>query len=178
MVLFHKSTHIFQNDFATVSLAFFNRYPNPYSKNVLSTDTLAQHIDPQNGKLYKTRLIKKDGKLPRWIMPFLGKITTTYILEKSIVDPMKYTMETYMSNIDHLSIMRVEEYTTYKYDNINHNTIVSSEVKFSSTFREGIRNKVESWSRNKFDESVKKSREGMVFVMKNLQMKSQNMKEA
>lgn len=167
MVLFHKSTHIFNNDFASVSLAFFNRYPNPYSQNVLSLDTLSRQVD-QDGKLHSTRLIKKNGKLPRWVSPFLGRITTTWIIETSIVDPKKMIMETYMCNIDHTSIMKVEEYTSYQCDSDNNSTIVKSDVKFSSSFKRGIRNRVENWSRNKFDESVAKSREGMVFVMQNL----------
>ncbi|CCD25258.1 Ups1p NDAI_0E04410 [Naumovozyma dairenensis CBS 421] len=165
MVLVHKNTHIFQHDFRSVSCAFFNRYPNPYSSHVLSIDTLSRRVDTQDGKLYTTRLLKKQGKLPSWTSSLIGRVSDSWIIEYSVIDPKLQKMETYTKNLDHIKILKVEEYTTYYYDSKNRNTVVTSEVKFSSGFHLGIKNKIENWSRSKFDESVKKSRMGMSFVM-------------
>lgn len=168
MVLWHKNAHIFDNDFSTVSLAFFNRYPNPYAAHVLSIDTLSRETDA-DGCLHTTRLIKKTGKIPRWSKALLGKITDSWIIEQSIVDPTRKVMKTFTKNLDHTSIMQVEEYTTYQCDKNTQKTLVSSQVKFSSGFKVGIKNTIEDWSRTRFDENIKKSRLGMAFVMQQLQ---------
>ncbi|CAR26133.1 hypothetical protein ZYGR_0E01160 [Zygosaccharomyces rouxii] len=172
MVLWHKNAHVFNNDFNTVSLAFFNRYPNPYASHVLSIDTLSRELD-NDGKLHTTRLIKKAGKLPRWVKPFLGRISESWIIEFSIVDPRQSTMRTYTRNLDHTKIIQVEEYTTYEQAKQNvRSTSCASQVKFSSGFNVGIRSKIEDWSRSRFDENIKKSRLGMVFVMQELEKRS------
>lgn len=171
MVLWHKNAHVFDNDFGTVSLAFFNRYPNPYAVHVLSIDTLSRETD-SDGLLHTTRLIKKTGKLPRWSKTLLGKITDSWIIEHSIVDPSKMMMKTFTKNLDHTGIMQVEEYTTYQSARDSQKTLVTSQVKFSSGFGVGIKNKIEEWSRSKFDENIKKSRLGMTFVMQQLQDRS------
>lgn len=171
MVLWHKNAHVFDNDFRTVSLAFFNRYPNPYAAHVLSIDTLSREIDSE-GLLHTTRLIKKTGKMPRWSKALLGRISDSWIIERSIVDPSTMNMRTYTKNLDHTSIIKVEEYTTYQCDQDTRKTFVSSQVKFSSGFGVGIKSKIEDWSRSKFDENTRKSRLGMAFVMQQLQSRS------
>lgn len=170
MVLWHKNTHIFQNDFATVSLAFFNRYPNPYASHVLSIDTLSRYID-SHGQLHTTRLIRKTGKLPRWVKPFLGKISQSWIIEMSIVNKDEQKLLTYTRNLDHTKVIQVEEFTAYKFNLENNFTIADSQVKFSSGFKIGIRNKIEEWSHKKFDENIKRSRLGMSFVMEKLEQR-------
>lgn len=173
MVLWNRNTHVFDSDFSTVSLAFFNRYPNPYSTHVLSIDTLSRKLD-SDGCLLTTRLIKKSGKLPRWVKPFLSKVTDSWILEMSIVNPKTMLMKTYTKNLDHRKIIEVEEFTTYVADADVANTRVISEVKFSSGFQRGIKNKIEQWSMSKFDENIKMSRLGMTFVMKQLEERGQS----
>lgn len=175
MVLWHKNTHVFDNDFATVSLAFFNRYPNPYASHVISIDTLSRETDSK-GHLHTTRLIKKSGKMPRWSKVFLGKVTDSWIIERSIVDPEGSTMKTYTKNLDHTRIIKVEEFTTYRREEGGSRTNVTSEVKFSSGFSLGVKNKIEDWSRSKFDENIKKSRLGMAFVMQQLQNRGELLK--
>ncbi|CCE63787.1 hypothetical protein TPHA_0F03060 [Tetrapisispora phaffii CBS 4417] len=167
MVLWHKNTHIFPNDFTSVSLAFFNRYPNPYASHVLSIDTLERRID-SDGNLHTVRLIKKKGKLPRWVRPLLNNISDSWIVEFSVVDPRLNILKTYTKNLDHTRIIKVEEFTDYQYDKANEYTSVNSMVKFSSGFRLGIKNKIENWSLNKFNENIINSRRGMSFVMKKI----------
>lgn len=167
MVLWHNNSHTFNRSFDTVTVAFFNRYPNPYASHVLSIDTLARYVD-KDGKLVSTRLIKKMGKLPKWVMPLLGKITESWIIENSIVDVKSGVMLTYTRNLDHTKIIKVEEYTKFERD--GDSTQVESMVKFSSGFGIGIKNRIESWSHKKFDENIKRSRQGMSFVMERLDL--------
>lgn len=170
MVLVHRSVHVFDNDFASVSCAFFNRYPNPYSRTVKSIDTLAQQVSP-DGKLHTTRLLKKSGNMPGWARAFMGKISESWVIEMSVVDPQSGKMETYTRNLDHTRIMQVEEYSTYDYDFASCKTKVVSQVKFSSGFRFGIKTKLENWSRSIFDENVKYSRQGMSYIMQKIEEK-------
>lgn len=169
MVLFHASNHVFQNDFYAVTSAIFNRYPNPYATHVLSIDTLSRKIDA-NGNLLTTRLVRKKGKLPKWIEYIIGsRITESWMIEFSTVDPKQMILKSFKKNIDHVRILQVEEYTTYSYDAVNKNTVVNSKVKFTSGFHVGIRNKIENLSRNKFEASVKRSRLGMSLVMEKIE---------
>ncbi|SCV99776.1 LAFE_0B02256g1_1 [Lachancea fermentati] len=168
MVLWHKNSHSYDKDFCTVTLAFFNRYPNPYSTHVLSIDTLAREVD-SHGQLRSTRLIKKTGRLPRWVRPFLGRISQSWILEDSRVDARHQTLHAYTRNLDHTQIIQVEEYTTYRFDGATGATRVASRVKFSSGFHAGIRQRIEQWSMAKFGENIHTSRMGMAYVIARLE---------
>lgn len=168
MVLYFNNSHIFQYDFATVTLAYFNRYPNPYSTHVKSTDTVSKFID-SNGCLHQTKIIKKSGRLPNWVKPFLGKITTSWIIEKTVVDPSKMTMKTYCCNLDHTKVIRVEEFNEYIYDPKTNHTNSQVTVKFSSGLKQrfagSIKNRIEIWSKDKFKDNLDNSRIGFKLVM-------------
>ncbi|AAS50440.1 AAR075Cp [Eremothecium gossypii ATCC 10895] len=166
MVLWYKNTHVFERDFQTVSLAFFNRYPNPYAAHVLSIDTIARDVDA-DGRLHTTRLIKKMGKLPAWARPLLGRISESWIIEMSSVDAARQEMRTYTRNLDHTKVIKVEEYTCYRFR--DGATVADSRVRFSSGIRMGIKGRIESWSHRTFDENIKRSRLGMAFVMDKLE---------
>ncbi|KAH3661232.1 hypothetical protein OGAPHI_006639 [Ogataea philodendri] len=165
MVLYFHNSHTYPHTFETVSLAYFNRYPNPYSSHVLSTDTLDKHIDSE-GRLHQTKLVMKAGRLPKWVKPFLGKISTSWIIERTVVDPKNKTMQTYTRNLDHTKIIQIEEHNQYTFDPTSNHTTNKITVKFSSGFRGlGIKNRIESWSKTKFDENLMRSRQGLRYVM-------------
>lgn len=172
MVLLHKSKHSFPYDFRSVSCAYFNRYPNPYSEHVLSIDTLDRHVD-STGRLHTTRLLRKTGQLPSWARHLLGKISESWIIEISVVDPRKRFMQTFTRNLDHTRVMRIEEFTTYSYNDSDKSTLAVSHVRFASAFRLGtIRDRIESWCQRKFDDSVRNSRQGMAFVIAQWEVKT------
>jgi 4-amino-4-deoxychorismate lyase len=170
MVLYFKNQHTYEHDFETVTLAYFNRYPNPYSTHVKSIDTIDVYVD-DSGRLHQVKLIKKSGRLPQFVKPFLGKISTSWIIENTIVDPVTMEMVTYNCNLDHRRIIRVEEYNTYKHDLKKNVTNSYVTVKFSSGFSYkfgpglGIKDRIETWSKNKFSDNLMKSREGLKIVM-------------
>lgn len=168
MVLYIHNKHTFRHDFETVTLAYFNRYPNPFSKHVKSIDTIDRYID-KDGKLHQTKLILKAGRLPKWVVPFLGKINTSWVVEKTVVDPKKRTMVTYNCNLDHTKMLRVEESTKYRYNFRRGVTESEATVSFSSGFKKfagfNIRDKIEDWSRTRFAEHSKSSSQGLKMVM-------------
>lgn len=178
MVLFHANTHIFKNDFNSVTSVVFNKYPNPYATHVLSIDTISRKID-ENGNLLTTRLFRKKGKLPRWIEYIVGsRITESWMIEFTMVDPNKKIMKSFNRNIDHVRLLQVEEYTTYEYNEIEKHTVVNSKVKFTSGFHVGIRNKIEKMSLSRFEAGVEKSRQGMALVMKKVEEQRKQLSDA
>lgn len=164
MVLWFKTVHDYDFNFETATLAFFNKYPNPYASHVESVDTVDRQVI--DGRLHTTRLIRKRGKLPRWVKPFLGKISHSWIVEKTVLDPQTKEMTAYQRNLDHTRIIRVEEYTTFRYEEPENMTRVSYRVKFSSGFKGfGVKNRIEAWSHSRFQENIKNTRLGMAYVM-------------
>ncbi len=167
MVLWYKNRHDYPFNFETVTVAVFNKYPNPYASHVLSVDTIDREI--KDGKLHTTRLIKKVGKLPRWVKPFLRGINDSWIVEKTIIDPKSQNLQSYTRNLDHTKIIRVEEYTTYQYDSNLDKTNVVYNVKFSSGFKNVVRDRIEAYSHSKFQENIKNTTMGMAYVMQKFQ---------
>lgn len=105
----------------TVALAYFLRYPNPYAKHVMSTDTISQHIDPVTQRLHTIRLHLKKSKVPAGILKFLPKTMSgpdgssqTYILEKSVVDVKEGWMETESRNMEWTGVLSVIEKQRYQ----------------------------------------------------------------
>ncbi|KAG7663810.1 uncharacterized protein J8A68_002670 [[Candida] subhashii] len=170
MVLYFENKHTYNFDFQTASLAYLNRYPNPYAKHVLSSDTLESYIDSE-GRLCTTRVVVKTGRLPQFIKPLLGSNLNSWIIEKSIINPKTHTLLTYSSNIDHRKLLRVEEYLKYTKD--GNDTIVESKVKFSSNLI-GFKQRIETWSHNRFASNIRNSREGLQYVMNNMKHRIRN----
>ncbi|EER30494.1 hypothetical protein CTRG_05893 [Candida tropicalis MYA-3404] len=168
MVLYFENKHNFNFDFETTSLAYFNRYPNPYSKHVLSIDTIESFVDSK-GQLNTTRLIVKTGRLPNFIKPFLGNNLNSWIIEKSVIDPNKKVLYSYTSNLDHRKFIRVEEFLKYKSTGLEV-TSLESKVKFSSNLF-GFKEKIEKWSHNRFSTNMEKSKLGLQFAMMRLKEK-------
>ena len=96
-----------------VSLALFQKYPNPFAAHVLSTDVLARHLD-EHGRLHSTRLLLKTGgsHVPVWLQALI-KSREAYVLEESIVDVRSGIMETRTRNLSHQRFMSIEETQTF-----------------------------------------------------------------
>lgn len=164
MVLYFENRHSYAHSFDTVTLAYLNRYPNPYAKHVKSTDTLERFVD-DCGRLWTTKLVVKTGRLPKFIEPFLGKALDLWIIEKLVIDPKRQTMHTYTANVDHRRFIQVEERLDYTTE--HGVTTVDLKVKFSLNFT-GFKQKIEQWLKNKFLSNMNNTREGLKFVMNQL----------
>ncbi|KAI9684467.1 MAG: hypothetical protein M1829_002277 [Trizodia sp. TS-e1964] len=117
MVKFFESSFSYDYTFPAVTLAYFLRYPNPYSTHVLSTDVIERRVDPATNRLHTTRLHLKRSKVPSGILKLLpkgflgssGDAGQSYILEKSIVDVREGWMETESRNLEWTGILSVKE---------------------------------------------------------------------
>lgn len=94
-----------------VVVAFWARYPNPFTSHVLTEDVLRRELRP-DGSLYTCRLLMKTNSIPKWgqaLMP----ASRVPIIEESIVDPAKKTLTTYCRNITHKRLMETTEKVVY-----------------------------------------------------------------
>jgi hypothetical protein len=123
MVKFYSSTYTYDYPFPAVTLAYFLRYPNPYSRHVASTDTIERHYDPETQRLTTVRLHLKRSRIPPAVLKLLPKSmkgdvdgggrTQSFILEKSVVDVREGWMETESRNLDWNNVLSVIERHTY-----------------------------------------------------------------
>jgi hypothetical protein len=124
MVKFYSTSYTYDYPFPTVSLAYFLRYPNPYSRHVASTDTISRHYDPETQRLTTVRLHLKRSRMPPAVLRLLPKNTTpsanpdgstqSFILERSVVDVKEGWMETESRNLDWRNVLSVIERQTYR----------------------------------------------------------------
>jgi 4-amino-4-deoxychorismate lyase len=122
MVKFYESSYSYDYSFPAVTLAYFLRYPNPYSTHVLSTDVISRSID-SSGRLQTTRLHRKSSKLPSAVLNLLPKSvlgnvsggrSESFILETSTIDVKEGWMRTESKNLDWTGILSVVEKQEYK----------------------------------------------------------------
>lgn len=161
MVQLLSTSHKYNYSFATTLLAYLNKFPNPFAKHVLSCDTLDTSIDEQ-GRLCITKLVVKTGVLPSFIKPFLGLNVDSYIIERAIIDPRRKEMQTYSANVDHRKVIKVEE--LLKYTCTDEETHILTQVRFLSNFG-GLKNRIEAWSRDKFNAQMGNLRKGLIYVL-------------
>ncbi|MCJ1442666.1 MAG: hypothetical protein MMC23_003163 [Stictis urceolatum] len=125
MVKFHTADTTYPHPFPLVSLAYFLRYPNPYSTHVLSTDTISRSFDPETNQLTTVRLHLKQSKLPSAVLKLLpkgilngsgrgvGGESQNFILEKSVVDVKEGWMQTETKNLQYTGVLSVIERQRY-----------------------------------------------------------------
>ncbi|KIW68911.1 hypothetical protein PV04_04823 [Phialophora macrospora] len=118
---FYEHSSTYDYTFPAVALAYFLRYPNPYSRHVLSSDVIDRYIDPETNRLHTVRLHLKKSKVPSAILKFLprsiagpGGTSQSYVLEKSTIDVKEGWLETESKNMEWTGILSVVEKQTYR----------------------------------------------------------------
>jgi PRELI-like family len=96
------------DSWSIVTLAFFLRYPNPYASHVISCDVISRDQTP-SGSLVTTRLILKQGAMPRWFPKGIVSRAESWVVEESEVDPHGKLVRCVTKNLDHVKVMQVEE---------------------------------------------------------------------
>lgn len=118
---FFESVFTYDYSFPAVTLAYFLRYPNPYSRHVLTTDVIDRFVDPNTQRLHTTRLHIKKSKVPSAILKLLPKgiggsdnSGQSCILEITVVDPREGWMKSESRNIEWTGILSVVEKQVYQ----------------------------------------------------------------
>lgn len=133
----YEGQHIFKYSWHQLASAFWNRYPNKYSRHVLSEDVLDRRVDT-SGQLVTRRLFVKTNSCPKWIERLM-KTNKVHIIEDSIVDPIRHTLTTITRNLGMTNLLSVEETCVYKHHPENKLwTVVQRHAKFDSKLS-GIR---------------------------------------
>jgi len=160
---FFSNSHLYDDPWSIVSLAFFLRYPNPYAAHVLSCDVISRTHTPQ-GTLLTTRLILKKGSLPKWAPKGIISRAESWILQESEVDPLGRVVRCKTRNLDHVKVMRVEEITTLRQAE-DGKTLQINEARIVSRFGWGLAKTIENHGLAKFKTNLQRSREGLSHIL-------------
>ncbi|KAF9650718.1 MSF1-domain-containing protein [Thelephora ganbajun] len=160
---FFSNSHLYDDPWSIVSLAFFLRYPNPYAAHVLSCDVISRTLTPQ-GTLLTTRLILKKGSLPKWAPKGIINRAESWILEESEVDPLGRVVRCKTRNLEHVKVMRVEEITTLRQAE-GGKTLQINEARIVSRFGWGLAKTIENHGLAKFKTNLQRSREGLSHIL-------------
>ncbi|KAM4603482.1 PRELI domain-containing protein 1, mitochondrial-like [Polymixia lowei] len=110
MVKYFSSNADIKNRWDHVVSAFWQRYPNPFSTHVLTEDVVYREVTADH-RLLSRRLLTKTNRMPRWAEKFFpsNMSRSVYIIEDSVVDPVTKSLTTYTWNLNHTTLMSVEE---------------------------------------------------------------------
>nr|KAF6349803.1 PRELI domain containing 1 [Myotis myotis] len=159
MVKYFLGHSVLRSSWDQVFAAFWQRYPNPYSKHVLTEDIVHREVTPDQ-KLLSRRLLTKTNRMPRWAERlFPANVAhSVYILEDSIVDPQNQTMTTFTWNINHARLMVVEERCVYCVNSDNSGwTEIHREAWVSSSLF-GVSRAVQEFGLARFKSNVTKEK--------------------
>lgn len=120
---FFENNSTYDYSFPAVSLAYFLRYPNPYSRHVLTSDVIDRYVDPATERLHTTRLHLKKSKIPSTLLKLLPKgiggsdnSGQSFILETTVVDAKEGWMRTESKNMEWTGILSVVEKQLFERD--------------------------------------------------------------
>ncbi|KAF2753277.1 MSF1-domain-containing protein [Pseudovirgaria hyperparasitica] len=123
MVKFYETSYSYDYSFSAVALAYFLRYPNPYSTHVVSTDVIDRSYDPASQQLTTTRLHLKKSRVPAAVLALLPRRAVgasekgdsqSFILETSTVDIKNGWMKTESRNLEWTGVLSVIEKQMYR----------------------------------------------------------------
>ncbi|CAN2390010.1 phosphatidic acid transporter activity [Pristimantis euphronides] len=169
MVKYFLGFNELKSSWDQVFTAFWQRYPNPYSKHVLTEDILYRDLTGDH-KLLTRRLLTKTNRLPRWAECFFpaNVAHAVYILEDSIIDIRKKTLITYTWNINHSTVMSVEERCVYCENPDKNWTEVRREAWVSSKVF-GFSRPIQEFGLARFKSNVTKTMKGYEYILAKIQ---------
>jgi len=152
-----------------VVVAFWARYPNPFTTHVLTEDVIRREIRP-DGSLYTCRLLMKTNSIPKWgqaLMP----ARLVPIIEESIVDPKTKTLTTLCRNITYKSLMETTEkviYTSEEDENGKPVTLCDKMFWVSSQWYAPTGGLIERMGAQRWVKNVAKTRRGFEHVLEQI----------
>lgn len=163
-----ESSNTFHFNWQQIAVAFWKRYPNRYSRHVLTEDVLDRKIDRQ-GQLVTKRLFVKTNSCPKWIERLM-RTKHVHILEESVVDPIRHTLTTITRNLGMTNLMTVEEVCVYRPHPDNQVwTIVERKTSFDSKLSGLKRLAILRLSFERYKYNIRKTDSGFHQVIKKLQ---------
>lgn len=105
MVKEYFGTYTFPFNWEFVVSGFWVKYPNPYSKHVVSEDVLSRSINENNVLVTKRLLVKeRNFHIPKWADKYVT-FKNVFVIEESYCDVNKKTFTSFTRNFSSNSLM-------------------------------------------------------------------------
>ena len=166
MVKYFLGQSVLRSSWEQVIAAFWQRYPNPYGKDVSTEDSATS-----DQKLLSRQLLTKTNRMPHWAERlFPANVAhSEYILEDSTAAPENQTRTTFTWNINHARLMVVEERCVYRANSDNSDwTKIRQEAWVSSSLF-GVSRAVQEFGLTQFKSNVAKTMKGFEYTLAKLQ---------
>lgn len=164
MVKEYSGKYQFPFKWEIVAAGFWVKYPNPFSKHVISEDVISRHITEDNILITKRLLVKERlFHLPKWADSFVT-LKHVYVVEESHCDPVRKTLTSYTRNFSLTSYMTVLEKCVYYKDPSNpDSTLCTKQANiYSPLFGAGAA--IERYGLMKFKKSADKASLGLQWI--------------
>ncbi|XP_008314901.1 PRELI domain-containing protein 1, mitochondrial-like isoform X2 [Cynoglossus semilaevis] len=149
--------------------AFWQRYPNPFSTHVLTEDVVYREVT-SNNRLLSRRLLTKTNRLPRWADRFFpsGISRCVYIIEDSIVNPVDRKLTTYTWNLNHTTLMSVEERCVFQDSTDEPDTTLLKREAWISSGIFGFSRPIQEFGLSRYKSNQVKAMKGLEYALSNL----------
>jgi len=170
MKVFSSSTD-FNYSWDEVSSGNWQKYSpwNEKTPHVIAVDTLSRTVDAPTGILRTERLITCKQSAPKWIKCLLRGSDTSYVYETSYVDPRTKTLTLCSHNLTWTDILSVRETVQYRPHAISPSikTQMSQRAEITAVCGgwERVKNNIEGFSLDRFQQNSVKGREGFEMVL-------------
>jgi len=156
---------VFNFTWKEVVCGFWLKYPNKFSKHVLSEDVLERKV-LTNGNLRTVRLLAKTNSIPSWgKYIWKNRKNVVYIVEESIVDPCSEKMQVYSYNISYKNIMEsCDKLTITSTEGAKDESSVLREGWISSQLK-GFRSVIRNFGIQRWKSNGKKATEGFMLTL-------------
>ncbi|CAD6192218.1 unnamed protein product [Caenorhabditis auriculariae] len=117
MRFWDSPTSSFPYTFDEVCAAFWDRYPNSFTKHIVSEDVLERRVTENT--IVTKKLIVKHGsnilkRVPRWLSR-MTEIRTVPVIEESVYDRLSKSLITYTRNVSHNELFQMNERCVYRH---------------------------------------------------------------
>ncbi|KAL8576232.1 hypothetical protein ACOMHN_006155 [Nucella lapillus] len=164
---FYCGTVTYKWNWDQVAQAFWQRYPNPFSKHVLTEDILSRHVEGHC--LYTRRILSKTNPVPRWGERFIPNASRKmFIIEESVVDSKSRTITTYTRNTAMQHVMSVEEKCVYQVSPDNSKWTVCEKSAWVTSAVFGLGTAIQAFGLDRFKKNAVKASRGYEHVLEKL----------
>ncbi|XP_062501033.1 PRELI domain containing protein 3B-like [Corticium candelabrum] len=170
-----STEHIFGHTWEQITMAAWQKYPNPMNPNVVGTDVLERHVDDR-GVLHSHRLLTTaKWSVPRFVTSFLGIDEYCHVYEYSTVDPKSKLMTLRSVNLSLSGLMTVHETLKYQqHPDNSEKTLLTQEARIDATSLLGAPGYFEGLVADGFTTNAAKGREAIEWVCKKINTEMQD----
>lgn len=170
-----SNSHLFHNQWETVSTANWLKYPNEFTTHVVHVDYLSRAFeDGEKGKILHTeRLLTCSQAIPTFISKLIGGISLAYAYEKSTVNLETKELIVETKNLTFSDIVQVQETCKYSPEG-SEATRFHQEVRIKAfSCLKSIQEKLEEFSQIRFQSNAIKGLAAMEGILRKMTMNEQ-----